>query len=199
MEHSMTGAGRPQHRTIFGVDVEGSTERSNTAKAVYRRSLYELVEAALHEAGIDGAIREDIDCGDGVMVLVHPVAEAPKTVLLDTVAPALSAMLAERNAQNPDHRLRLRAVLHAGEIHFDQRGCFGEALDLAFRLLNATGTKRELRAVTAPVVLVASDDIYRGVVRHGYPGIDAQEFAPRVRVRVAGQTHRGWVRSMSPV
>ncbi|EWM18529.1 hypothetical protein [Kutzneria sp. 744] len=194
----MTGAGRPQHRTIFGVDVEGSTERSNTAKAVYRRSLYELVDAALHDAGIDAASRDDyIDCGDGVMVLVHPVAEAPKTVLLDTVAPRLSTMLAERNALDPDHRLRLRAVLHAGEIHFDQRGCFGEALDLAFRLLNATGTKRELRAASGPVVLVASDDIYRGVVRHGYPGIDAEQFAPRVRVRVAGHTHRGWIRAMS--
>jgi GTP diphosphokinase / guanosine-3',5'-bis(diphosphate) 3'-diphosphatase len=32
---------------------------------------------------------------------------------------------------------RLRVVLHAGEVHYDGNGCFGEALDIAFRLLDA--------------------------------------------------------------
>ena len=31
--------------------------------------------------------------------------------------------------------MRLRAVVHAGEIHDDGRGFYGEDLDVAFRLL----------------------------------------------------------------
>jgi len=85
-------------------------------------------------------------------------------------------------------------VLHAGEIHHDDRGSYGEAMDIAFRLLNAPATKRELREVAAPLVLVVSDDIYQSIVRHSYPGIDATPSVPLVRVRVAGRTQRGWIK-----
>lgn len=190
---------QPHHRTIFAVDVEGSTERTNTAKAGYRRVLYELVDAALAAAGIGEDARDRfIDSGDGVMVLVHPVPRAPKTLLLDTVVPRLSALLAAFAGGRPEQQVRLRAVLHAGEVHFDERGCYGEAMDLAFRLLNARGTKRALRSAAVPLVLVASDHIYTGVIRHNYRGIDAASFAPLVYAHVAGRRHRGWVQHVSP-
>ena len=184
----------PHHRTIFAVDVEGSTERTNTAKARYRRELYRLMETALDAAGIDEHSRDPfIDSGDGLMALVHPATHAPKTVLLDTVVPHLNTLLSELDAADAEHGFRLRAVLHAGEIHHDDRGSYGEAMDIAFRLLNAPTTKRELRDVTAPLVLVVSDHVYQCVVRHGYPGIDAASYVPLVRLRVAGRTQRGWI------
>jgi FAD/FMN-containing dehydrogenase len=44
--------------------------------------------------------------------------------------------------------------MHAGEIHYDSNGCFGHALDIAFRLLDAPPAKRAvlaLRDAAAPL------------------------------------------------
>jgi len=49
---------------------------------------------------------------------------------------------------------------------------FGEALDIAFRLLDSPRAKKALRMTIDPLALVISGDIYRSVVRQGYQGID---------------------------
>ena len=82
---------------------------------------------------------------------------------------------------------------HAGEVHYDANGCFGEALDVAFRLLDAARVKRALREMADPLILVVSDDIYRSVVRLGYDGIDHETFHQMVRVQVAGRRYPGWI------
>jgi len=41
------------------------------------------------------------------------------------------------NDHGPECQLRLRVVLHAGDVHDDPNSCFGNALDLPFRLLDA--------------------------------------------------------------
>jgi class 3 adenylate cyclase len=183
---------QPRHRAIVAVDIADSTTRTNTSKARLRHTLYEVFENALHTAGI-GNIHHDplIDCGDGILAIIHPAV--PKTLLLDTVLPALGEQLTRHDD------LRLRAVVHAGEVHYDRRGCFGESLDLSFRLLSAPELKRLLRAAAEPLAVVLSDDIYRTVVRHGYDRIDAGDYAPLVRTQIAGQPHRGWVQLPSPV
>jgi class 3 adenylate cyclase len=184
----------PHHRAIVSVDIEGSTTRTNPAKAQLRQVMYDLFDAALEACGITEEHRDPlVDRGDGVLVLIHPVDQAPKTLLLTTLVPTLSLLLTEHNAQRPEDGLRLRAALHAGEVHYDRQGCFGEALDITFRLLDAPEVKSRLSQTEAPLVLVVSDDIYRTVVRHRYAGIDDRAFEQTVRVRVAGQQHRGWV------
>jgi len=112
--------------------------------------------------------------------------------------PLLSRLLADYNDSLPrysqlERQLRIRVVMHAGEVHYDANGCFGEALDVAFRLLDAVRVKRALRATADPLILVISGDIYNSVVRHGYDGIDQQAFHPLVRVQVAGQRFPGWI------
>jgi len=108
--------------------------------------------------------------------------------------PALTQYLADYNASLPRvgraHRqLRIRVVMHAGEVHYDGNGCFGEALDIAFRLLDAPGVKKALRAAADPLTLVISGDIYRTIVRHGYDGIDPRAFRPLIRVHMAGHRY----------
>ncbi len=157
--------------------------------------MYDLVEDALHTGGIPAEYRDPmIDRGDGVLVLVRPVDQVPKTLLINPVIPLLTSRLADHNARHPALELRLRAVVHAGEIHFDQRGCFGEALDVAFRLLDAPEIKMALRVGSAPLLLVTSDDMYRSIVRHGYEGIDPRSFEP-LRVRTTMQDHHGWAQT----
>ncbi len=184
------------HRNILAIDVEGSTRRTDPVKREIRDALYESFERALNTAGLTDQCRDPlIDRGDGVLALVHPVDQAPR-ILLDAVIGGLGTLVAEHNVRRPAQRFRLRAVLHAGEVQYDERGCFGETLDVAFRLLDAGTLKRALRMTHGPMVLVASDDIYRGVIRHSYDGIDPDAFEGMVRVHVAGWRHRGWVHAV---
>ena len=195
----LPAAGLPRHRAVVALDIERSTSRPDPVKAELRSKLYGVFDAALLEAGIRRQYRDRfVDRGDGILALIHPVDQAPKAALLKTVIPALSQLLTDYNASLPQasraqRQLRIRAVVHAGEVHYDANGCFGEALDIAFRLLDATHAKKALQATADPLILVISDDIYRAIVRHGYDGIDQHTFHPLVRVRIAGNRYPGWI------
>jgi hypothetical protein len=196
----LPAAGLPHYRSIVALDIERSTTRPNPIKGELRNKTYELFEAALRMAGIDRRHHDRfIDRGDGILALIHPVDQVPKAILLNRAVPFLSRLLTEYNASLPRHsqpqrQLRIRVVVHAGEVHYDANGCFGEALDVAFRLLDAARVKRALRETADPLILVISGDIYSSVVRHGYDGIDHQAFHPLVRVQVAGSRYPGWIR-----
>ena len=184
----------PVYRVIIAVDIEGSTMRTDPVKGELRRAIYDLLEHALEAVGITGNLLEPLaDRGDGILALARSHDDVPKTALLDRLIPLLAALLAEHNAQaaHPALRLRVRAVVHAGDIYLDRRGCYGEAIDVAIRLLDAPPVKKALQQATAPLVLVVSDEIYGAVVRHGY--VDADTYRPLAHVRVAGRPHRGWV------
>ncbi|HEX5403396.1 MAG TPA: hypothetical protein VFX16_13945 [Pseudonocardiaceae bacterium] len=184
----------PYTRSLLAIDVEKSTTRTNPQRGRVRETMYDLLEDALQSAGITGECCDELmDRGDGVIAIVRPVDKAPKTLFLATVVPTLSLLLAHHNADHPDEALRMRAVMHAGEVHFDGRGWFGEALDLSCRLLNARKLKQQLAGIGAPLVLVVSEAIYTSVVCHGYDGIDEHDFEPLIRVQMAGRRHRGWV------
>lgn len=187
------------HRTIVALDIEQSTCRTDAVKAELRDTLYELFEAALRSAGIGSRHRDRFtDRGDGLLALIHPVKQAPKATLLGQVIPAFGRLLTDHNdrlpqAGRPERQLRVRAVIHAGEVHYDTHGCFGESLDIAFRLLDDVHVKEGLKAAAGPLILVVSEDIYRSVVRHGYDGVDQHAFRPLVGVQVAGNCYVGWI------
>jgi hypothetical protein len=171
---------QPLHRTILTLDVERSTAGTNATRYEIRTRIYEIVEEAMQQAGI---VAEDmLDRGDGMIVLLREVS---KPLLLTEVVPKIAELLV-------GERFRVRVAMHAGEVHSDARGYFGEAVDLACRLLNAPRTKQALRQSTATLVLAVSDDIYRSVVCQGYDGLDPSTFDTEIRVRV-GRTYRGWV------
>lgn len=189
----------PIYRSIVAIDIEGSTARTNPVKGDLRRFMYDALERSLEAAQITANHLEPLtDRGDGVLVLVRPHDDVPKTLLLDRLVPLLTALLSEHNAAVTDQALqmRLRAVVHAGEVHGDDRGFYGEAIDVAIRLLDSPAVKTVLRRATSPLVLVVSEEIYFGIVAHGY--VDGEKFCPLVRVRVANKRHRGWVCTPDP-
>jgi class 3 adenylate cyclase len=192
--------GLPHYRTIIALDIEQSTKRTDPVKAELRNKIYELFDEALRSAGIRAPHRDPfIDRGDGLLALIHPVEQAPKAILLNHAIPALNRLLADRNASLPhisqsQRQLRVRVVMHAGEVHYDANGCFGEALDIAFRLLDAIPVKKALQVTSEPLTLVVSGDIYRSVVRHGHGGIDRNAFQKAVHVQIAGYRYPGWIK-----
>jgi hypothetical protein len=182
------------YRLIVAVDLEGSTTRTNPVKGELRRVMYDLLEHSLDAAPVPVNHLERLtDRGDGALILIRPHDDVPKTVLLDRLIPLLTALLDKHNAAvlDPALRMRLRAVVHAGEIHEDKRGFYGEAIDVAIRLLDSTAVKTALRRAESPLVLVVSEDIYFGIVAHDY--VDSERYCPLVRVRVTSKLHRGWV------
>jgi hypothetical protein len=191
----------PLHRSIIAIDIERSTGpvRTNPIREELRHEAYQMLDTAMRTAGItDDHCDPLADRGDGVLALVHPADEVPKTLLLNPLVPVLVTLLADRNASlaNAELRrreLRLRAVIHSGEIHRDGKGYFGEALDVAFRLLDAPRLKDCLRQAVTPLVVVVSEDIYWSIVRHEYEGIPGSAFEPLVRVMVGGRRRQGWV------
>jgi hypothetical protein len=195
----LPAVGLPYYRYIVALDIERSTSRPNPVKGELRNKVYELFEVALRTAGVDRRHHDRfIDRGDGILALIHPVDQVPKAILLNRTVPILSRLLTEYNASIPLHsrpqrQLRIRVVIHAGEVHYDANGCYGEALDVAFRLLDAARVKRALREIPDSLILVISGDIYCSVVRHGYGGIDHENFHPLVRVQVAGTRYPGWI------
>lgn len=181
----------PKLRTIVAIDVESSTKLNNVQRAHLREDMYEIFEQALLSCGVREELREPLaDRGDGVLALIYPVDEIPKPWLVTKFVPALRGQLANHA---PDRRFRLRVALHAGDVHFDGRGLFGEDLDVTFRLLDAPEFKEHLASSAEPLALVVSEQMYRWAVWHGYEGIDVSTFEPLVCVRVGGHAYRGWV------
>ena len=188
----------PVHRSILAVDIEGSTHRTDPVKEELREEVYRLVVEALYVAEIGSQHYDPFtDRGDGLLVLLRPSDELPKPLLLSRLIPILASLLVAHNSSispsDQPRMLRLRAVIHAGEVHYDKNGPFGEDLDVAFRLLDAPRFKTHLKNATVPLALVASDYIYQTIIRHGYDGIAEEEFLPLVSVTVGLQRRKGWV------
>ena len=196
----------PVHRSILAVDIEKSTSalRTNPIKEELRQEVYSVLESSMGVAGIRSAHCDPFtDRGDGILALVHPVDDVPKTLLLNPLVPVLWRLLADRNQGLPEpercrRQLRLRVVVHAGEVHFDGKGYFGEALDVAFRLLDARRLKESLSRGSGPLVLAVSDVIYWSIVSQDYEGIPRESYQPVLRVMVAGRRRTGWVHVPGP-
>jgi hypothetical protein len=182
-------AGPPRRRAIVGLDIEQSTSRPDPVKAEFRVMLYELFEAALRSAGIGPGRRgQFMDRGDGLLVLVDPAEQA---LLLSRVVPVFTQLLTGYNAGLPPQRhLRVRVVVHAGEVRDDDNGCFGAALDIACRLLDAPEAKAALKAAPGPLLLVVSSDIHTSPAVRAATG--REPYRHLVTTQVAGRKHLGW-------
>lgn len=167
----------PEHRGILAVDIQGfgRLDRTNPDRARMRVGLHRLLGSAMAGASINPQHIEQTEYGDGVLVLLDP--QVSKARLLDPLLPRLANGLARYNDTVPSGaRLRLRVVVHAGELLRDALGITGEDLVLAFRLLDANVVRACLTRTCADLVLVVSDVIYHGIVKHGYGAVDPTSF-----------------------
>lgn len=183
----------PEHRGILALDIQGfgRLERTNLVRARMRTGLHRILGNAITAAEIAPEHVEQTEYGDGVLVLLCP--QVSKARLLHPLLPRLLSGLARYNRTAPDTaRLRLRVVVHAGELLRDAHGITGEDLILAFRLLDAEVVRVRLAEAGADLVLVVSDAIYQGIVKHGYGRIDPAAFHP-VWVTAKELSARAWL------
>jgi hypothetical protein len=184
----------PLSRLIVAVDVQRSTALMNPEKIRVRETIFHMLAQSLKRSGIDKLDRvATIDRGDGFLLLIPPVDHVPKTRLLDTLIPSLHDELARHNSQYTGQAFRMRAVVHAGEVHRHRQGWCGTDIDIACRLLDSPALKDILWRTRAPMVHIVSDYIYSSIIRHEYDGIDKGAFRIPVWVSTSDAQHRGWI------
>jgi tetratricopeptide (TPR) repeat protein len=174
---SVSRLGEPVHRTILALDIEGYTrrDRRDSDRLHLRSTLYQQLERALHRAGISTGEYQCSDLGDGVLVLF--AADVPKTRILPWLILRLAAGLDRYNRSAVRRlRLRLRVVLHAGEVASDAHGYASKDLNLAFRMLDSNELRKCLAGGDSSLVLLVSQSIYDDIVRQGFHGIDPGAF-----------------------
>ncbi len=162
----------------MAVDIAGFAreDRTDQDRVRLRAAMYDLLNEAFAGMAIAADRRAVVDVGDGAAILIDP--DVPKNRLLALV-PVLAKLLAEHNIGLPaPAELRLRIVVHAGEVLQDEHGYAGRDILVAFRLLNAEIVRAGLAWTESPLIVAVSDSIYRAVVDSGYAGVDPADYRP---------------------
>jgi RNA polymerase sigma factor (sigma-70 family) len=182
-----------RHRAILCVDIAAfaAPHRTDADRIAVRDALYEALRSALARAGVPMKSCHLEDRGDGAVVLVP--AEVPKR-LLAAAPDELAAVLREHNRHLlPEARTRLRLSLHAGEVHDDSHGVFGEPIHLAFRLLDSAPLKRTLANASGELAVIVSEWFYKEVIRHD-PALNPAAYRP-VTATAKEITAKAWIRA----
>jgi hypothetical protein len=154
-------------RTILAVDVERFSDHSRTDPHRVRvhNSLYEVLNQALDESGIDFDSCYHEDRGDGVIILAPP--DVPKVRFSASLPYRLAAVLRQHNKVHPiQEHIRLRMAVNAGEIYFDEHGAVSDALNKTYRLLDSAPLKDTLRQTSDVLVVIVSPWFYEQVIWH---------------------------------
>jgi tetratricopeptide (TPR) repeat protein len=155
------------HRTILVVDIErfGDPARSDPDRVRVREVLYRTLSESFDGAGIGWSSCAHEDRGDGVLVVIPPTVA--KSLLVESLPASLeTGLLAHNSSAGPALRLRLRMALHAGEVHCDDHGFVGTAVNHAFRLLDAPPFKSAFAASGGVLAVITSSWFYEEVVWH---------------------------------
>ena len=180
------------HRAILCVDVEqfGDRRRTHPHQAAVRSGLYAALRTAFARSGVPWTDCYHEDRGDGALILVPP--EVPKNLLAVNVPRELAAALAEHNrAHDRQARIRLRLAVHAGEIHRDDYGVVGTAINVAFRLLESGPLRQALADSSGVIAVIASQWIFDEVIRHD-PATDTALYR-RVQISVKETRDTAWI------
>lgn len=186
----------PSTKTILLMDMEGSGRRRDSEQAVIHRMLYTVLHETLSAAAVEPTEYRVEDRGDGVFVLIDPTV--PKPALLRALLTATPERLVSMNRLAAERaRIRLRIVVHSGEVALDEFGAVGADLVHAFRLLDAPALREKLAVTPEPSVLCVSDAVYQGVVRHAHAGVRPEHFHPLRTDSKEGLTLTGWYHDSS--
>lgn len=181
------------HHWILVLDLESFSTRPDPIQRSLRNAMYEVLESAFAQAGIDLGDVVTEDRGDGILMLVAPTV--PPVKLAGPLVRALDDGLREKaRIYSAAHSLRMRLALHQGLVARDARGWSGDAVNTTFRLVDAEPLRETLRAAgTACLAFVVSGQVYEGVVRHAPRGIDPAAYLPLRFTTKHGEAVESWV------
>ncbi|QNE17012.1 hypothetical protein F1D05_02660 [Kribbella qitaiheensis] len=188
--------GDPVHKTILLLDIQKFGPRLHLEQAEAHRVLYSILRRVLASAGIEQMSVRTEDRGDGVFVLLD--AGVPKVRVIRALLTDLPTALYDYNRlASESAQVRMRTVLHAGDVEITSDGAVGPPVVEAFRLINSEVLRKALADAGEPSVLCVSDAIHRDVVRHDHSGIRVDRFHRLVAVSKEGPLP-AWVHTAMP-
>ncbi|HEU5160984.1 MAG TPA: hypothetical protein VFU43_28565 [Streptosporangiaceae bacterium] len=178
---------------VFAVDIAGFTDagRDDEVQLALRRALYALLAEAFEASGVSWAECVHEDRGDGVVVVLPEAF--PAVVLIDPLLHRLRAALRRHNRMASEvARIGLRVAVHMGQVHRDDHGLAGTAVNHLFRLLDAPVLRAALAAAGSELALIVSDHYYECVVRQRPSMTESAAFRP-VAIKVKQTRDHGWI------
>ncbi|QMU74573.1 hypothetical protein GXW83_01000 [Streptacidiphilus sp. PB12-B1b] len=181
------------HRWIMVLDVEGFSTRLDPPQGMLREEMYRVLDESQAEAGLAAGDLDVEDRGDGALLVARP--DLPPRLLAGRFVRALHDVLLERSqGTDSGYGLRLRLSMHQGLASPDPRGWSGDAVNMAFRLVDCEPLRTALRsAVGSPLVFAVSDTVFHDVIRHGYRSIDPAGYLPADIEIKHGVRTRAWI------
>jgi hypothetical protein len=167
-------------RLCCAYDVEKYSVRTNQGQLAVQERLTRVIRTACATARLDPSEYRIQQQGDGGLLLLPTGGEVDEPLLIALLLRTVESELrAVNDGAAAGERIRLRVALHEGVVYDGANGYAGDAVIEVCRMCEAAPVKRALaEAPLADFVLVASDGLYRGVLRHGEHGLpSAAEFA----------------------
>ncbi|MGP4002736.1 hypothetical protein [Streptomyces sp. 8N706] len=178
---------------IMVLDIESFSTRTDPIQKSLRAAMYEVLREALAQADLPERDIVVADRGDGVLMLVPPTVSPVR--LAGALIRAFDDGLGQKAAIfSAAHAMRFRIALHQGLAAPDGQGWSGDAVNAACRLVDAQPLREVLKAAeSAHLAFIVSDEVYRGVIRHGHRTIDPAAYLPLTFEAKGGVDFRSWV------
>jgi hypothetical protein len=163
---------------IVVVDVAGFTapERHLPDRLAVRQGMYEVLKTAFAECDVDFDSCKTEDRGDGALILLPP--DTSKTVVADRLPDRIAVALRRYNwSRIRQAQMRLRVSLNSGDVLFDGKGWVGEAIDTAFRILDARLAKAALAESDRIVAFISAQRFFEDVIAPD-PGLLPELYTP---------------------
>jgi hypothetical protein len=175
-----------RHHVFAYADIEGSSGLSVPDKERVQNDLRTMLHQAVGKAGIEQV--DWSDRGDGYLLV--SLTEIPVRDVIEGCANKIDEALAARTVG--EVRLRIRLIVHQGDVLRGEHGWRGPALDRAARMVDAAEVKAALKArPDGRMVFVVAPELYNSVIR-GYPAPDPTTFRMRRLATKEGEIE-AWV------
>lgn len=180
-------------RTIVVVDVPGFTapERRLPDRLAARQGMYGVLKTAFAESDVDFDSCVSEDRGDGALILLPP--GTTRSVVADRLPDRLAVALRRYNhTRTPQAQIRLRVSVNSGDVLYDGKGWVGEAIDSAFRILDAQTAREALAESDRMIAFISSQRFFEDVIAPD-PGL-LPELYDRIPVSVKTFTGKAYLR-----
>ncbi|WP_073791958.1 SAV_2336 N-terminal domain-related protein [Streptomyces sp. CB01580] len=167
----------PMNAMVIMVDIVASGMRNDDEFVVIRKQMFQVLERAFEDADVPPEAVHMEDRGDGALFTVDGQVPAAQVV-----GPWLIFLYEELRFTNRGRRppLRLRIGMHDGPVWRDATGISGSTVSHVSRLVDSPIARQLLDVEDADVLVVASQSLYEGVIRHGASFIEPALFSAAV-------------------
>ncbi len=190
MRADASNCGCLAYRYLTAVDVEGFSSLNALDQLQLLDDLGQVLDAAATRVGLDRALWQVQERGDGELAVLPPDTDGPR--LIADYPRGLADALSEVNSERRS-RLRIRMAMHHGTLVQSKFGPVGQSPIVVSRLLDSDELRKYLaRRAELDLVLIVSSSLYSDVIETRLHHLDPAQFA-RADVLVKGRSYPAYI------